>query len=169
MKTLFILFALIVIIACDTDEYYEIPDDARVIFEDGDVMVFKTIGTSADSTVVRVSHYDKTIDKKSTYERMIIDYTRIAHGVKANHSLLSMQQGPSGASVSNNGFYYTNVQQLMGGFTLSNGLSISNVYHFARNKQDALAGDVVEVYYQARYGIVRYKYVDSEYYDVQLK
>ena len=146
------------------DETYTIPKKERPFFENGDTLFYKANSGDTDSLIVSLSFHFEQHDKGDSYEYADITYRLIKNKVIDNSPVIYVRQWIDGATV----FNTITPKQTLDQLQLSSGVVINGVAEYEKSQQFIVPEDIDMIYYKAYYGVIKYRYHNGEFYELQL-
>lgn len=162
-----ILSLIIVFFACNSDKFQGVPQNEKPFFESADTLLFKSSSGVIDSIKVEVFDQVEVRDKTVHYETVRIPYHRIKQGAVENSVLMYVTQDNAGASITAKQYTFQ-LQKKIDRVTLSNGELLDQVSVFTWPVLSGSRPEVAEIWFKPYYGVIRYRYFDGNWLDLQM-
>lgn len=168
MRNIYAMFLLAMILAsCERPEYHNIPEEDKFLFKANEILVFKSASGAKDSLAIEIFSYYKDHDKRYHYENLDVRYFVLKNRIKNVVDIMFFHQG-SGSGFGDARNTSLSLIKKDDTYILNTGIEIQRVDVFKGDSKKVQHSDIVEIFYHRNYGIVKYKYFDGEYFELQV-
>jgi hypothetical protein len=163
MKSIHWILVILYFAGCVKDEYYNIPENERPIYQNGDELIYKSNTGKFDTLFIteKTNSYD-IHDNRYYHEYISLNFVKS----KQKDSFGSLNQRLNSISLSWEGVYF-NTGKLQN-FNLStitiNNKKYDNTYQFSEFIYYPSSGNnkIKTIYYNQKYCVIKYQYSNGE-------